>query len=226
MVAYNSTYNVYSSNSNNPPLSPILIPLLVSPTSVSATSTSFTQITVTWSWSSPPSPTQSVTGFYLFWAPAGGSFNQIDVGNNLTYAIGGLTNLTYYNIYVEAYNTTYSPTIVSLPSTPTYSYQLNYNGFWYLVGGTTLTTNYNIQASAIYVATSGITYSGQPSAPWSLNGSTLSSYNNLPIYVISVNAASSTAQTSAPNLWYYTTNQTPAGLYTPYPIAINKFTPS
>jgi hypothetical protein len=228
MVAYNSTYNVYSGNSNNPPSSPILIPLLVKPTNVSATSTSFTQITVTWSWTSPSSPSQSVTGFYLFWAPAGStSFNQIDVGNTLTYALGGLTNLTYYNIYVEAYNTNYVPTIVSLPSTPTYSYQLNYNSFWYLTGNPLiLTTNYNIQASAIYVATSGITYSGQPSAPWSLNGSTLTSYNNLPIYVSSVNATSSTPQTSAPNSWYYTTNQTPAGLYTPYPIAITNFTPS
>ena len=218
IVAYNGS--IHSINSSM--IGPILIPLLATPTITDAVSTSFTEITVSWSWSSLPTPTQTVTGYNIYYStsqtqPTTPKYIVMTTSQSGSQVITDLTNNTSYYIWVQAFNNTYTSLSANL------NYKLQYNGVWYMSNGV-LTSGLPISAPAIYVASSNIITTTQPSAAWSINNGILTA--NLPIFVNSVNTNSSAQGSSYTNYWYDCSFNTISGLYTSYPIAITSFTPS
>jgi len=217
MVAYNGS--LHSDNSNT--TSAILIPPLQPPSNVSGTSSSFTSITVTWSWSPPPQyPWETVTGYNVYYSTGSTPPTSPQyIVSSSPKVISGLTDGTSYYIWVQAYYGSITSSLTPISPNP---FTLQYNGYWYLSNGV-LTSGYPISAPQIYVLTDYTpdTVSSQPSAAWNLtNGALIST---LPIFVNSVNAVTSGPQTSYVNYWYYANNGT--AIYTTYPISINYFFP-
>jgi chitodextrinase len=89
-------------------------PALETPTDLSATSPSGTQVSLTWTGSS------GATGYYIWRCAGNGCTNFAEVGSatGASYSDNGLAGLTTYVYEVQAYKTSGSTTITSANSTP------------------------------------------------------------------------------------------------------------
>jgi len=113
IVAYNSTYDIYSNPSN---IITINVPPLYPPTDIEANAIGINEVYVSWVPNSS-SVAQVVTDWFIYYSPSdSGPGSPIQVSNNSTNSITipNLTNNQDYSIYIVAYNSTYD--IYSNPS--------------------------------------------------------------------------------------------------------------
>lgn len=110
----NGTVVTYSYDSNgNRTAAQVNTPALATPTNLSASSPSGTEIQLSWTGSA------GATGYYIFRCTGSGctNFTQVNTASGTSYADTGLAGLTAYVYEVQAYKTSGSTTITSARST-------------------------------------------------------------------------------------------------------------